>query len=67
MDDTQKIIVALLVFLAIMFSVLSLSFSFNALDKDMPGSSVSGDVVESSGSMEISLTVEKAPEGVVTG
>jgi hypothetical protein len=66
MDDTQKIIVALLV-LAIMFSVLSLSFSFNALDKDMPGSSVSGDVVESSGSMEISLTVEKAPEGVVTG
>ena len=66
MDDTQKIIVALLV-LAIMFSVLSLSFSFNALDKDMPGSSVSGDVVESSGSMEISLTVEKAPEGVATG
>jgi hypothetical protein len=66
MDDTQKIIVALLV-LAIMFSVLSLSFSFNALDKNIPGSSVSGDVVESSGSMEISLTVEKAPEGVVTG
>ncbi|HIG52101.1 hypothetical protein CXT76_01000 [Candidatus Parvarchaeota archaeon] len=65
MDDTQKIIVALLV-LAIMFSVLSLSFSFNALDKNMPGSSVSGDVVESGGSMEISLTVEKAPE-VVTG
>jgi hypothetical protein len=65
MDDAQKIIVALLV-LAIMFSVLSLSFSFNALDKNMPGSSVSGDVVESGGSMEIPLTVEKAPE-VVTG
>ncbi|PXY71257.1 hypothetical protein CXX78_00245 [Candidatus Parvarchaeota archaeon] len=66
MDDTQKIIVALLV-LAIMFSVLSLSFSFNALDKNMPGSSVSGDVVESGGSTQVSLFVKKTLEKEISG